>query len=732
MKKIFLAAAAFLCTHAVQAQNIPQLSTIVNGEFSAGYISGITPMQQGEFYTQISKDRKQILQYSFKTGKQVGVLFDISDTQGERINDFDGYIMSPDEKKMLIRTKTQAVYRRSYKAVYYIYNIESHKLEKLSQGGPQQVPTWSPDNHTIAFVRDNNIFLIKLLYDNAETQVTKDGEFNHVINGIPDWVYEEEFSYNKALAFTADGSMVCWARFDESQVKTYTMQLFKGLKPELKSYTTYPGTYTYKYPKAGEQNSKVTIWSYDIASRKTNQLQVPVGSDDYIPRILPTQNPEEVIVCTMNRHQNKLDLYTVNPRTTLSKLLIRQENEKYIPENALTNLHITKNRILMTDDRSGNTQIQLYDTNGNNLRTVGGKYEITGIYGYDEAKDDIYFQAALPNATERQVMVSHKNGKTESLTPKQGWNEALFSSDYKYFINTWSDCNTPYVYTVNDNRGKVLTTLMDNADLKNKLAAMQIPAKEFFQMTTSENVTLNGWMVKPSNFDPHHKYPVILFQYSGPGSQQVVNSWHIGSVRSGALFEHYLAQQGFIVACVDGRGTGGRGADFEKCIYLNLGKLESTDQVEAAIYMGKLPYVDSSKIGIWGWSFGGFNTLMSMSEGRPVFAAGVAVAAPTDFRFYDTVYTERYMRTPNENQSGYDINPIKRVSKLHGALLLCHGVADDNVHIQNAFEYSEALVQADKDFRELIYTNRNHGIRGGNTTQHLLRQITGFFTQHLK
>jgi dipeptidyl-peptidase 4 len=345
---------------------------------------------------------------------------------------------------------------------------------------------------------------------------------------------------------------------------------------------------------------------------------------------------------------------------------------------------------------------------------------------------DIYYQAAAINPHDRQIYVAHKNGKIERLSDKEGCNYAIFSGDYRYFINTWSDYNTPYVYTTRDNQGRVLSTNLDNKELKAKIAEYGWTQKEAFSFTTSEGVKLDGWMVKPANFDSSRKYPVIMFQYSGPGNQQVMNSWNAGSMGQGGAYDMYLAQQGYIVVCVDGRGTGGRGSDFEKSTYLNLGKLEARDQVETALYLGSLPYVDKNNIGIWGWSYGGFCTLMSMSEGRPVFKAGVAVAPPTSYRFYDTVYTERYMRTPKENAAGYDDNPISRADKLNGALLICHGLADDNVHPQNTFEYSEALVQADKDFKENIYTNRNHSIFGGNTRRHLLRQITEWFNDHLK
>lgn len=734
MKKLMLLCAAFLMSMAtMMASNQIDLKSVTSGAFAPKTISGINPIQGTNLYAQISDDRSQIVEYSFKTGKQTRVLFDVKNTMGEKIEEFDGYMLSPDGLKMLIQTHTEKVYRRSFKAVYYIYTIASRKLEKLSEGGPQQVPTWSPDSRQIAFVRDNNIFLVKLLYDNAESQVTKDGKFNEIINGIPDWVYEEEFSYNKAFCFSADGTKICWVKFDESKVKTYSLQMFKGMSPVNPQYDDYPGLYSYKYPKAGQDNSKVSVWSYDIKSHQTRQLQVPLDADGYIPRILPTKDVDKVLVFTMNRHQDNLSIYTVNPSTTIAKLLIKESVPHYVSDATLSDIVVGNNAIVLPSDRDGYKHLYVYNANGLMQKKIGdGNYDITAVYGMDESTGDIYYQAAALNPHDRQIFVTHKNGKTERLTSKEGWNTAIFSGDYQYFINTWSDYDNPFVYALCNNRGKTLSVLQDNQELKAKTLQYGFTPKEIFTFTTSEGVKLDGWMVKPENFDASKKYPVILFQYSGPGSQQVVNSWNAGSMGQGGAFDFYLAQQGFIVACVDGRGTGGRGAEFEKCTYLKLGDLESKDQVEAALWLGKQPFVDKDRIGIWGWSFGGFNTLMSMSEGRGAFKAGVAVAPPTNWKYYDSVYTERYMRTPKENPDGYDVNPIKRAEALQGALLICHGVADDNVHPQHSFEYSEALVQADKDFKELYYTNRNHSIYGGNTRNHLLRQIANFFLTELK
>lgn len=734
MKRLFLTITALLMFVAtMSAGGKLTLPDITSGKFAAKTVNGINPIEGTDTYARISQDGERVVCCSFKTGKELSVLFDVKNTMGCKIDGFDDYVLSPDGKRMLIQTKTERIYRRSFKADFYIYNIESRRLDRLSDGDKQQIPTWSPDGQQVAFVRGGNIFLVKLLYDNAEIQVTKDGKFNEVINGLPDWVNEEEFGFNSALTFNADGTMICWIRYDESKVKTYSLEMYKGMKPAKEEYAAYPGFYSYKYPKAGEDNSTVSAWSYDIKSHKINRLQVPLDADGYMPRIKPTNDPMRIVVYTMNRHQDDLCLYAVNPRSTVAQLIIKEHVDKYVREEAMEGVKFVGDKILLPSDRSGYTKLYIYNMNGQLQRTIGdGNYDITSVYGYDPKTGDVYYQAAALGATDRQVYVTHKNGKTVRLTDREGWNTAFFSGDFQYFVNTWSDYNTPYVFTTRTREGKVINTIEDNKAVKQLVSDYGFCKREPFSFTTSEGVVLNGWMVKPKDFDANKKYPVIMHQYSGPGSQQVTNSWSAGSMGQGGAFDSYLAQEGFIVVSVDGRGTGGRGSEFEKCTYLNLGNLESKDQVETALYVGSLPYVDKDRIGIWGWSYGGFNTLMSMSEGRGVFRAGVAIAPPTNWKYYDSVYTERYMRTPKENPDGYATNPIERAPKLHGALLICHGTADDNVHPQNTYEYSEALVQADKDFRELFYTNRNHSIFGGNTRNHLLRQVAQFFKTELK
>ena len=717
MKKFLLFACfAMLSTASVMAQTNLNLKDITSGVYAPQTISEVTMLADGESYATMSDDGTKVLKFSMKSGKQDGILFDATNTLKNKVDKIAGYNMSPDGTRMLVWNNVKRIYRRSFTANYYIYNIQSRVLAPLSDFGPQQSPVWSPDSRNVAFVRDNNIFLVRLLYDNAETQVTKDGKRNEIINGVPDWVNEEEFGFNCALTFTSDGAMLSWIRYDESKVKDYRL-----------------GDFVYKYPLAGERNSDVSVRSYDLQSKQTRTMQLFIPKEGYVPRLKMGREPDHVVAYTMNRHQDELCLYDCNTRSTICNLLIKEKVDNYVKEEAMENILVDSAFIVLPSDRTGAMQIYLHQSDGmqlGQLTSIPG--EVTDVYGFDEKTGTVYYQAAGKDPLNREVYMTDRKGKTTCLTQRPGWNSAIFSKDFSHFILTWSDANTPYEYSICNNKGKEIVKLQDNSALKQKVAGIGILKKEFFKFKTSEGVELNGVMIRPANFDANKKYPVVMWQYSGPGSQQVRNSWSIGSMGNGAMFDNYLAQEGFIVVCVDGRGTGGRGAEFEKCTYRKLGQLESRDQVETALYLASLPYVDKDRIGIWGWSYGGFCTLMSMSEGRGVFKAGVAVAPVTSYRFYDTVYTERYMQTPQENGAGYDDNAISRAEKLHGDLLLCHGTADDNVHPENTIEYAEALVQADKDFSERFYRERNHSIYGGNTRNHLLRQIARHFIKNLK
>ncbi|MCE8588480.1 S9 family peptidase [Bacteroides fragilis] len=736
MKRKFIFLFFCLCCLAGFAQGgkALDLKEINSGKFSPENIYGVVPMPDGEHYTQRNAEGTQIVKYSFRTGEPVEVVFDVAKARECPFKKFDSYQFSPDGSKILIATETTPIYRHSYTAVHYLYPVKRNDkgvttnniVEKLSDGGPQQAPVFSPDGNLVAFVRDNNIFLVKLLYGNSESQVTEDGKLNSVLNGIPDWVYEEEFGFNRALEFNADNTMLAYVRFDESEVPSYTFPLFAGEAPRNNALQDYPGEYTYKYPKAGYPNSKVSVHTFDIKSKVTRQVKLPIDADGYIPRIRFTQDPNKLAIMTLNRHQNRFDMYFADPRSTVCKLTLRDESPYYINENVFDNIRFYPDNFSFVSDKSGYPHLYWYSMNGNLIKQVtSGNYEVKSFIGWNPDTNEFYYTSNEESPMRQAVYKIDRKGKKVKLSNQQGTNSPIFSSSMKYFMNKFTSLDTPMLITLNDNTGKVLKTLVTNDKLKEKLAGYAIPQKEFFTFKTTEGVDLNGWVMKPVNFDPSKRYPVLMFQYSGPGSQQVLDKW-------GISWETYMASLGYVVACVDGRGTGGRGSEFQKCTYLNLGVKEAKDQVEAAKYLGGLPYVDKGRIGIWGWSFGGYMTIMSMSEGTPVFKAGVAVAAPTDWKYYDTVYTERFMRTPKENAEGYKAaSAFSRADNLHGNLLLVHGMADDNVHFQNCTEYAEHLVQLGKQFDMQVYTNRNHGIYGGNTRNHLYTRLTNFFLNNL-
>lgn len=733
MKRRFLLplVASVLVALSAQATEEITIRKMTNGEYSAHGVGGMRSMNDGEHYMMIGGGGECLVRYAFATGEVVDTLFSVKDVRNCDFKRFDGYIMSPAEDRILIQTKTTPIYRHSFTAEYYIYDVRNKKMTPLSHGGPQQVPSFSPDGKMIAFVRDNNLHLVKLMFNNSESQVTTDGKFNEVLNGIPDWVYEEEFTMDRCYTFSADSKMIAYVKSVESHVPSFSFAMYKGMYPSYEANILYPGAYTYKYPVPGVANSKVSVHTFDIKEKVTRKIDLQIDEEDYIPRIHFTSDPEKLAIVTLNRHQSRMDMYMANPRSTICKLVLREESPTYINEATYQGLHFYEGGFILQSQRSGYNHLYQYNLNGQLLcQFTQGEYEVTDFYGWDAKTGDLYYQSNEPSPLRRAIYHINKKGKKTRLTPETGTSSATFSKNLKNFVHTHSDLHTPNIITVENVKGKVLRTLVDNKVLAEKLNQPGMPTKEFFQFTTSNGDVLNGWMVKPAEMNG--QYPVIMYQYSGPGSQEVLDSWRSGFY-GGLVWESFLAQQGYIVVCVDGRGTGSRGAEFKNCTYLELGLRESTDQVETAKYLTTLPYVDGSRIGIWGWSFGGYNTLMSMSTGEPVFKAGIAVAPPTDWRFYDSVYTERFMRTPQENGDNYDrTSAITRAKNLNGSLLLMHGMADDNVHVRNSMEYSEALVQADKQFDMFYYTNRNHSIYGGNTRYHIFTKMLNFWNDKLK
>lgn len=732
MKKAIVLVLLAVFAFAIRAQVTKKITLddiLVKETFKAQTVSGLRPMKDGEHYTTI-ENNKQIVKYSFKTGKEVAVVFDISKIKDAPVSSFTDYQLSSDETKILITTDKQPIYRHSFTAVYYVWNLVTEEFVPLSEKGAQMAATFSPDGERVAFVRGNNIF-IKNLKFGTENQVTYDGQKNKIINGIPDWVYEEEFGYNKAFWWSPDNKFLAFVRFDETQVPDFTMQIYAGENPKLKENLLYPGAETFKYPKAGEKNSEITVLVHELRS-KTN-MAVKTGDDKniYIPRLNWTPDANNLVVLRLNRQQNKLDVLYANPFTGDSRIVFTEKNKRYIDETFLDNMfYFDDGKFVINSERDGWSHLYLYDSNGFEIAQItNGKFDVTKYYGFDNIKKIFYYQAAAESPLRREVYFISQDGKKKGkISTLQGTNDVIFSTNFNYYISYFSNSKTPNLVTINDIKGTQIKVLQDNTVLKNTINVLALPQKEFFSFTTSQGIELNGYMIKPEGFNASKKYPVVMTQYSGPNSQSVSDSWG-----RGIGWENYLAQEGFLVVCVDPRGTAARGEDFRKITYMQLGNFESDDQVEAARYLGTLPYVDKKNIAIYGWSYGGFMVLLAMEKGGDLFKAGISVAPVTSYRYYNTIYTERYMRAPDENKEGYDENaPLTHAGEIKGRLLIIHGSADDNVHAQNTYEFAEKLVQAGVQFDMAIYTNRNHGIRGGNTSKHLYTKMTEFLKEQLK
>jgi len=696
--------------------------------FSQKTISGLTSMNDGLHYSTL-ENGNQIVKYSYKTGQKVDIIFDLTKIENAGFTTFSDYEFSSDETKILFTTNKESIYRHSYTADYFIWNQTTKEMTPLSVNGAQSLATFSPDGERVAFVRNNNIF-IKSLKFGTENQATRDGKKNEIINGMPDWVYEEEFSFNKALEWSPDSKFLAFIKFNETQVPTFNIPMFKGQAPELNDNQLYPGSYTYKYPKAGEPNSVVKVLIYDLKSKSSVTAETGNDADIYIPRIKWTANASDLAIMKVNRLQNKVDIVLANPFTGDIRNFFTEKNKRYISEDFYDDfIFLPDNKyIVLNSERDGFSHLYLYDRQGIEVKQITkGNFDVTDFYGFDPEKKIFYYQAAKVSPTQREVyFVSLDGKKSGKLSPQAGTNRAEFSAGFKYFIHYFNNALTPNLITLHDQTGKAIRTLEENKELKALVSQYALGKKEFFQFKTSEGIELNGWIIKPVDFDAAKKYPVVMTQYSGPNSQEVLDEWEVN-------WNNYLAQEGFVVACVDPRGTAARGEEFRKVTYLQMGKYESDDQIEAARYLGSLPYVDKDKIAIWGWSYGGFMSALCMEKGADVFKAGISVAPVTNWRFYDSVYTERYMRTPNENEAGYDDNsPLTNAGKIKGKYLLIHGSADDNVHVQNTMEFTERMVQAGVQFDMAVYTNRNHNIRGGNTTMHLYTKMTDFLIDNLK
>ena len=620
---------------------------------------------------------------------------------------------------MLLGTNIQSIYRHSQKGDYFVYDFNAKKSIKLKGNGNVRLPDFSPNSNKIAYLRDNNLYVCDLS-NNSELQITKDGEQNKIINGSTDWVYEEEFGFTKAFFWSPDGKYIAYYRMDETDVKEFSMTYYGDL---------YPEEYKYKYPKAGEANSLVDIYIYDVENSKAVKVDVGSNPDQYIPRIYWTYNQNKLVVFRLNRLQNHLDLLLVDPKTGNSEILLSEENKYYVDIFDNTTFLKDGSGFIFTSEKDGYNHIYYYASDGKlKKQLTAGNWDSEAVVGVDEKNNLVYYLSYEDGPTNQMMYSVSFDGKKTKISKDLGTHKIIFSEDYSYFIDNYSDANTAPKYTICRSKGKEQVVLEDNSALNNTMKDYNFSKKEFFSFKTSENIELNGWMIKPKDFEKGKKYPVFMYMYGGPGANTVENSYGYFDF---AWFQ-MLAQKGYIVVSVDNRGTAGRGEEFKKCTYLQLGKYEVADQIEAAKYLGSLDYIDKERIGVFGWSFGGYLSTLCMTKGNQYFKAGIAVAPVTNWRYYDNIYTERFMRTPQENASGYDDNsPINFVKKLKGKYLLVHGTADDNVHVQNSMDLISALVNANRDFEMFLYPNKNHGIYGGYTRYHLYNKMTNFILENL-
>ena len=694
-----------------------------SGMFQPEYVYGLKSMNDGVHYTLLDNDRgstQKINQYAYATGELLKTIVDLStitleETKGAPFR-VDGYSFSSNEKKLLFSTQNEKIYRHSTRSKYYVYDIATKKIELLS-ADKQRYATFSSSGNQVAFVRANNLF-VKNLETGKELQLTSDGNKNEIINGATDWVYEEEFAFDKAFFWSPTGNSIAYYKFNESAVKEFNMPIYG---------TLYPQDNPFKYPKAGEKNSTVQIEVANIISGNISTYS-PEANVEYIPRVKWSKTDDALIIYTMNRHQSNLKLINYNPTEKSSSVLYEENNDCYI--DITDNFYVVgaNKGFIFTSEKSGFNHLHYQSWNGSkNYQITKGDWEVTEVYGFEEKSGTIYFQGAKKTPMDREVYkTSIKGSEPQKLTPLAGWNNATFSSGFKYFINYHSTASSPSYISLHKNSGKDIRVLKDNTVLNLTLSKCDISKPEFLTVPVNGE-KLNAYMIKPSNFDPSKKYPVLMYVYGGPGSQTVKNSW------GGANYLWYqmLAQKGYIIVSVDNRGTGARGEKFKKLTYKQLGKYETEDQISSAKWLAKQSYVDASRIGIWGWSYGGYMSSLCLFKGSDVFKTAMAVAPVTNWKYYDSIYTERYMQTPQEN-SGYDENsPITHVDSLKGNYLLIHGTGDDNVHFQNSIEMVTALQKANKQFDFMMYPNKNHGIYGGNTRLHLFQMLTDYVEENL-
>ena len=717
MKKILLICLAFLAINPMfsQKKNITLDDLWKNYSFFPKNYNSLNSMNNGEHYVSLENSElgQELNVYKYKDGEKVRTLFKSDEFDLKRITN---YSFSNDEKKLLFETQSEKIYRYSSRSIYYVYNIFTNKLKKISDD-KLMFATFSPAGNKIAYVLDNNIYIHEINSGRTK-QVTFDGQKNQIINGASDWVYEEEFGLVRSFEWAPDGEHIAYYKFDETNVKEFSMDLFKG--------GLYPTQEVFKYPKAGEENSVVRIYFYNLKKDKSTYIYTEKDYE-YIPRIKWTKNSNLLALYGMNRHQNELDFVLADATSNTNKVLFTEKDNYYIDiHDNLT--FLPDDNFIWTSEKDGFNHIYIKGLDGSEQQITKGDWEVTSFDGVDSDKMELYYRSTEEGSINRTLYVHNLfTGKKRKLSTQIGDNSIKFSDNFKYYLNSYSNANTAPYYTLHKSNGEQLKILEDNAEFNAKMKEFNLSKKEIFSIKTEE-AELNAWMIKPPNFDSNKKYPLFMFLYGGPGSQQVKNSFGWTNY----YWYQMLAQNGYIVACVDNRGTGGKGSEFKKMTYKELGKYELIDQINAAKYFGNLDYIDSKRIGIQGWSYGGYMSSLAITKGADIFSLAIAVAPVTNWRYYDNIYTERYMQTPQENANGYDENsPINHVDKLKGDYLLIHGSADDNVHVQNSMEMISALVKANKKFDLFIYPDKNHGIYGGNTRLHLYQKMTDFILKNL-
>ena len=726
MKSFFIFIIACSCLYvSSQAQKTITIEDIwTNYAFRPATVSGFNAMKDGLHYTDFEEDGsfKNIVKYELKSGKKITVLVKGADVKvGDKYIDITSYSFSPDETKLLFSTEPENIYRRSSLEKNYVYDIKTSKTLELSDKGKQMFATFSPTGNKIAFVSDNNLF-VKDLNNGMEVQVTTDGKKNEIKNGWADWVYEEEFSKANYFEWNANGTKLAFVRFDESEVKEYTFDAYNN--------HLYPDKITFKYPKAGEDNSILSVHIYDLEKAKTTMLDIGKETDIYIPRIQWTADANLLSLQRLNRLQNKLELLYANADDGSTNVILTEESKTYIDitDNLL---FLAGNKgFIWSSEKDNYNHLYYYDNTGKMINQITkGFWDVIDFNGYDEKTKTLFYTSTERGQVNRDIYSVKLDGSSKKrLSSAEGTTSADFSKGLKYYVSVYSNANTPPVYELHSADGKLIKVLEDNLALKNKMKDYTLSTKEFFVFKNTEGVELNGWMMKPKNFDPSKKYPVYMFAYNGPGSNECNNAWE----NFDYWWHSLLNQEGYMVACIDGRGTFGRGREFKHCTYLQLGKLETLDQIDAAKYLGSLSYVDKNRIGFQGWSFGGYMASLLITKGADYFKSAIAIAPVTNWKFYDNIYTERFLRKPQDNKSGYEDNsPVNFVKQMKGNFLLIHGSGDDNVHFQNSMELANALIKCNKSFDFMAYPNKNHGIYGGFTRAHLYNKVLKFVKENL-